>query len=56
MIAHLAASFHHVGNQHDLVIGIALMRRLGVIFGFERRNEIFDDRTYIGRVERTMRI
>src|SRR5450631_3650132 len=48
----LGTAAHHVCDQHDLVIGMSVeVRRIRVIFGFERLNELANDITLVGRIE-----
>ena len=48
----LGAALHHVGDQHDLVVGVRVdVRRVGVVLGLEGRDEVLHHLALVGRVE-----
>src|SRR6185369_9794755 len=48
----LTASAHDVCDQHDLIVGMSVeVGRFGVVFGFERIDELANNIALIGRVK-----
>src|SRR4051794_20034005 len=48
----LSAALDHIGDQHNLVVGMRVkMRRIGIVFSLECRHEILRHVAGVGRVE-----